>query len=153
VTASERSINSPLRDAAEPQRQRSDPGWIMLGRCTAHAIEQRPRSRHPVRIERRSARDENPFSVARRSAALARKEELITRRRDNRAKNRLPPLDQRRANRPVLLPREIGPRAVDRIDDPDALPREPGTIVCSFLGEPAVVWSRRSQPILQQLID
>src|SRR5215471_1438304 len=71
----------------------------------------------------------------------------------NRRRNRTAGNNNRGDDSEVWAMLQESMRAIDRIDDKGARPREARMIVCRFLGEPAIVSPRRKQRGLQKFVD
>jgi hypothetical protein len=70
-----------------------------------------------------------------------------------RAEHRPPARGKRHRDRPIVLARQIGAGAVDRVDDPHILGLKPRRIVLVLFRQPAIASGQAEEPLLQKLID
>ena len=140
VAADDGDVDLAMRDAGEPQRQRTDP------RQRHHRRMQfGQRAEEPLRAEQLGAVEPGArpdLRSARRSGSRPRPRPRRRIRRSPaqtaRASRGRPRDRQRDRDHPVLAAVEIGAGAVDRIDDPDRIGLEPLRIVLGFLRQPAI---------------
>ena len=97
--------------------------------------------------------DADGHAIAGRAASGDGKKHLIGHRREQGSESRPARLDQRDRHRPVVPVRDVGARAVDRIDDPGSRHRARGRIVLGFFRQPPGLRRQSTEPRPQEIID
>src|SRR5690348_6836406 len=116
-------------------------------------FEHRLVAQHAATLDRARIADANGLSVARRAEAQARAKAFVRDRIIDDAGNGPAFADDPGADREMRFPADKGNRAVDGIDHEGERLRQSRCVVLCFFRQPAIVRSRTSKLVGEELVD